>query len=52
MKKTYEDHSYITTEATLVRTELSIFAKSFATALYLLSGYVSSSKVRENTLNY
>ena len=51
MKKTYGDHSYITTEATLARTELLIFAKSSATALSLLSDYFSSSKVRENTLN-
>ena len=51
MKKTYDDHSYITTEATLARTELLIFARSFATALYPLSDYVSLSKVRENTLN-
>ena len=52
MKKTYEDHSYITTEATLARTELLIFAKSFVTASYPLLDYVSLSKVRENTLNF
>ena len=52
MKKTYVDHSYITTEATLARIELSIFARSFAIDSCHLSGYVSSNKVRENTLSF